>query len=75
VRFLVGGVDRTGAVVAGRYRTPVLAPGRYVVLRVRVTRLRAADPGDVRTVRVLTTSLDTPARRDAVATRVRAVRR
>ena len=75
VQYLVAGTDRTPAVVAGRYRTQLLAPGTYVDLRVRVTRLRSAVPGNARTFRVRASSLGTPERRDAVATRVRAVRR
>ena len=75
VQYLVAGVNRTPAVVDGRYRTPLLAPRAYVDLRVRVTRLSRAVPGDTRTVRVQAASLDSPTRRDAVATRVRATRR
>ena len=75
VQYLVAGVNRTPAVVDGRYRTPLLAPRAYVDLRVRVTRLSRAVPGDTRTVRVQAASLDSPTRRDAVATRVRASRR
>ena len=60
--------------VAGTWLTPALAPGRYVDLKVTVTRRGAARPGDSRIVKVLATSAHDASRRDAVATVVRATR-
>ena len=74
VRYYAGGDDVTRKVVAGTLRTPVLEPGRYLDLTVRVTRTAAARPGDTRTVKVLATSTHDASRRDAVATVVRATR-
>ena len=74
VRYFADGADVTGKVVDGTLRTPVLDPGRYLDLTVRVTRTGAARPGDARTVSVLAVSAHEPARRDSVATTVRATR-
>jgi hypothetical protein len=74
VRYYTGGDDVTRKVVAGTLRTPVLEPGRYLNLTVRVTRTGAARPGDSRTVKVLAASAHDGSRRDAVATVLRATR-
>lgn len=70
VRYLVGGVDVTRAVVAGTYRTATLTPGTSTSLRVKVTPTRRAPIGDRRTVALRATSLADPTAVDRVATRV-----
>lgn len=67
VTYLSGGTRVTRRVVDGRYRTPVLAPQEWVVLRVRVTRTAPARPGAARTFQVRTAPAADPARWDAVA--------
>jgi Arylsulfotransferase (ASST) len=74
VRYFVGGRNVTRQVTGGTYRTPVLAPGRTQLMRITVTRTRAARPHRSRTVTLTGTSVDDPARHDAVATIVRATR-
>jgi hypothetical protein len=74
VRYAVGGTDVTRAVVAGRYRTGVLAPGQRLKVRVTVTPTRRARVGADRvfTLRAISTASSTAI--DRVATRVTARR-
>lgn len=67
VRYLLGRADITSRVVAGTWRTANLAPGRFVDLRVRVTRLKPASARSTRTFAVLARSTVDRARADAVA--------
>lgn len=71
VRYLLGRADITARVVAGTWRTPALAPGRFVDVRVRVTRLKPAGKRSSRTFAVLARSTGDRARADAVAVLVR----
>ena len=52
--------------------SPLLAPGESWTVRIRVTRTRAVDAGDVVQVRAVARSATDAARRDAVWLRVRA---
>lgn len=70
VRYYARGMNVTGAVVSGTFRTGVLAPGERVTLRVEVTPTRRALIGDRRTVALRATSLADATAVDRVATRV-----
>lgn len=74
VRYLVGGKDVTTKVIAGTYRTNTLTPDERLNLRVRVTRLRAADQGDSRRFVLTATSIRDPRLRDKIAVVVRVKR-
>jgi uncharacterized membrane protein len=56
----------------GAETSPLLAPGESWTVRIRVTRTRAVDAGDVVQVRTVARSVTDAARRDAVWLRVRA---
>jgi hypothetical protein len=71
VAYLVGGRNVTAAVVAGSYRTAVVAPGRSLVLVVRVTRTAAARRGDTRVFTVRAGSTHVTSRADTVGAVVR----
>jgi hypothetical protein len=71
VTYRAAGRDVSRAVQRGTYRTARLAPGRSVLVRVRVTATRAARAGAERTVRVRAVSLVTPSLADVVALQVR----
>jgi hypothetical protein len=71
VAYRAGSRDVSRAVERGTYRTPRLAPGRSVLLRVRVTATRAARAGAERTVRVRAFSSVRPSLSDAVVLQVR----
>ena len=71
VTYRAGGRDVSRAVQRGTYRTARLAPGRSVLVRVRVTATRAARAGAQRTVRVRAFSSVRPSLVDVVALRVR----
>jgi hypothetical protein len=71
VRYLLGGLDVTAAVVAGTYRTDTLAPGQQLTLRVVVKPKRTAKVGSTRTFTLTAASSADGAAVDAVATRVR----
>ena len=70
VRYVSGGADVTAAVVAGTYRTPTLAPGQSVTLRVVVTPTRRAPTGSTHTVTMAAISLNDASRVDRVAAAV-----
>jgi arylsulfotransferase ASST len=74
VNYLVGGRNVTRRVRNGTYRTPMLAPGRRLTMRITVTRTDSARPHHSRTVTLTGRSVDDPAVHDAVATIVRATR-
>jgi hypothetical protein len=74
VRYFAGVREVTRAVVAGTYRTPVVAPGAVVTLRVQVTPTKRAPAGRTRTVTLRATSVSDPTAADRVATRVTARR-
>lgn len=66
VKYSADGTGITGAVVAGTYTTPVLAPGATITVKVRVTVLASA-PGGSSLDAALTAKSDTdPSRRDTV---------
>lgn len=67
VRYFAGGHDITAAVVAGTYRTPVLAPGEIFKIRAKV-RLGRSGTSVMR--HVLVSSVSAPQRQDAVRLRV-----
>ncbi|MCW2775479.1 MAG: hypothetical protein JWN91_3805 [Nocardioides sp.] len=71
VTYLVGGRDVTRAVTAGTYRTGSLAPGKSVLMTVKVTRTKAAEAGAQRTFQVRTVSAHASTRHDQVAAVVR----
>jgi hypothetical protein len=71
VRYLVGGHDVTGAVTAGTYRTGNVAPGKSVLMVIKVTRTKAAKAGDNQSFEVRAISSHSSARRDLVAAVVR----
>jgi hypothetical protein len=71
VTYRAGGRDVSRAVQRGTYRTARLAPGRSVLVRVRVTATRAARPGARRSVSVRAVSLVRPSLADAVALQIR----
>jgi hypothetical protein len=56
----------------GAKTSPLLAPGESWTVRIRVTRTRAVEPGDVVRVRTVARSVTDAARQDAVWLRVRA---
>ena len=56
----------------GAKTSPLLAPGESWTVRIRVTRTRAVDAGDVVQVRTVARSVTDAAQRDAVWLRVRA---
>jgi hypothetical protein len=72
VKYVVGGRTVTRRVSHGTFRTPALAPGRALTMRITVTRTHAARPHQSRTMQLTCTSVDDPATHDAVATIVRA---
>ncbi|MGH3505743.1 MAG: aryl-sulfate sulfotransferase, partial [Nocardioidaceae bacterium] len=74
IAYFAGADNVTGRVTSGDFRTPRLGSGEHFVLRVRVTRTRAADVGDTRTTKVRAASLAAPLKTDTVATVVRAAR-
>jgi hypothetical protein len=74
VAYFANGTDVTSRVKAGTFRTGRLAPGRAFVFTVRVTRTRAARPGQSRVVSLRARSVSDPRRSDVVATRVRVFR-
>jgi hypothetical protein len=74
VRYLSNGVNVTAAVVAGTYRTPAVAPGQSVILKVVVTPTRRARIGSTRRVTMAAVSVSDPSRVDRVASRVTARR-
>ncbi|MGH3329850.1 MAG: aryl-sulfate sulfotransferase [Nocardioidaceae bacterium] len=74
VVYLVDGENVTRLLTNGSYRTPRLASGESVRLRIKVTRTRAATLGDTRRFAVRASSARQPTRWDAVATIVRATR-
>jgi hypothetical protein len=74
VAYFSAGRDVTRAVVAGTYQTASLLPGRFVTLRIRVTRTAAAQPGDEAVVRLTATSVTATTKHDEVATIVHAIR-
>ncbi len=74
VRYFLGTTDVTSRVLGGTMRTASLAPGRFVDLRVRLTRLRPASPGANRTFALLARSVVDRSRADAVAVLARATR-
>jgi hypothetical protein len=71
VSYRVGGHDVTHAVTAGTYRTGGLAPGKSVVMVVKVLRTRAAKAGAQRAFDIRAISSHAPARRDTVTAVVR----
>lgn len=74
VRYLDAGVDVTRAVLAGTYRTDLLAPGATSYVRIVVERRAGARVGDARTFTVSATSETRSSRRDAVGILVTARR-
>jgi hypothetical protein len=74
VHYLSGGVDVTGAVVAGTFRTPSLQPGQFVSLKVIVTPTRRARVGSTRTITMAALSANDATRSDRVAALVTARR-
>lgn len=73
-RYLAGSRDVTAAIVAGRYRTPVLAPGAAFGLRVKITRPRTAHARVNRKLTVRARPVVAPSPVDAVTLRIRAIR-
>lgn len=73
-RYFVGDTDVTRAVVAGTYRTPLLAPGAWTWMRVVVTPASGVPAGHFRTVRLSATSATVTTQVDRVAVRVTARR-
>ncbi len=74
VRYVVGGRDRTRAVLAGTYRSPVLGPGQAITVRLTVTRLRAAHVGSRHAFRLGVRSAHDTTARDAAGVLARATR-
>jgi hypothetical protein len=74
VRYLVAGKDVTKRVTAGTYRTPLLAPGDHITLRLTVLAQRSAKPGDSRRFQVTVSSVRSSRYHDAVAAHVRVTR-
>ncbi len=74
VRYVDGTDDVTRRVVAGRYRTPRLAPGEKVKLRVVVRVRWRASRGDKRTFRMVARSRKDDRKVDRVAAVIRARR-
>jgi bacillolysin len=67
VRYWSGGVNITNAVVAGTWRTPVLAPGTMRTVKIVVT-VRSSAPLNAQVSRTLTTvSTSDPSVKDVVA--------
>jgi hypothetical protein len=66
VRYRAGGVDVTGAVVAGTFETPVLEPGQFRVIRARVRVGAIAPHGVDRVLPARATSVAVPSRADVV---------
>lgn len=64
VAYRSGGDDVTHRVLAGTWRTPVLAPGEHATLFVQVTRTRAARPGAEIRFGLRLSSTTVPTRRD-----------
>ena len=74
IAYFAGTDNVTRQVTSGDFRTPRLGAGDHFVLRVKVTRTRAAHVGDGRTARVRAASVSAPLKTDSVATVVRAAR-
>lgn len=74
VTYLAGGLNVTRAVTAGTYRTNPLAPKESARLIIRVTRTRAAGPGDRRAFEVRAISSHARTASDTVAAVVRVIR-
>lgn len=74
VKYLVGGRDVTKRVIAGTYRSKVLAPGTSLFAKIVVTRKKAARNGDLRAVTLRGLSHAKPAVYDRVGFRVHARR-
>lgn len=66
VRYTVGGVNVTSGVVAGTYRTPTVAPGAAVLMKVVVTVGRLAPPTSTWTGSLTFKSNIDPSQRDTV---------
>jgi hypothetical protein len=66
VRYFVGDLDVTDAVVAGAYQTRLLAPGQRQALRMEVRLRPVAERGDYRTFLLRSWSLTTNAWKDFV---------
>jgi hypothetical protein len=75
IRYFVGATNVTKTVTAGTYKTPRLAPGRSLTLRLEVTRTTHAKVGDTRIVKLTATSHADAVRHDTVAAVVRAIHR
>ena len=71
VTYLARGVDVTRAVVAGTYRTGSLTSGETTSLSIRISRTKAARPGDRRAVELQVISVHKQARSDTVSASVR----
>ena len=71
VRYLVGREDVTRAVVAGTFRTESLKSGDTARLVMRISRTKASQPGDRRTVELQVVSVHKQARSDTVSASVR----
>lgn len=52
VVYHVGGRNVTAKVVSGTFRTPALAPGKHLTMKLKVTRTNKAGKGDERAVKV-----------------------
>lgn len=66
VRYYRGGTEITAAVVAGTYTTPVLAPGAKFLITAKVKVKQSATVGSSVTRLVTITSVENPAKQDAV---------
>ena len=73
VVYLEGTRNITKRVVAGRFRTRVLQPGRTQLIKLKVTVLAGASVGTVRTWKILARSGEDGSARDAVKARVRVI--
>ncbi len=74
VRYLQGGADVTDRLVGRALRTRLMDPGERLVLRVKVRRMPAADPGDRHPLRVTAVPVHDRSGLDRVQAVLRAVR-
>jgi len=74
VAYYLGNRNITAQVTAGTYRTASLSPGRFVTLRIKVTRTAAARPGQETIVRLTAVSGKDAAKHDVVAAIIHAIR-
>lgn len=70
IRYYAGGVNITGRVGGEGYRTPILAPGEEVVIKLTVKPRAAVKVGATKTTAVLLTSLSDPTGLDRVKAEV-----